>query len=94
MEQPLSVPTLASGVGLSPSRFAHLFASTFGMPAMRYVERVRMEEAKALLSTGTAPVNLIARRVGYESEFYFSRRFKVYTGLSPSLYRAQESGWQ
>ena len=92
MDEPLNVAFLATHVGLSESRFAHLFARVFGITPMAYVERVRMEEAKALLAGGTAPVHAIACRVGYESEFYFSRRFKKHAGVAPSGYRAQKTG--
>lgn len=88
MDEGLNVKKLAQAVNLSPSRFAHLFPRAFGIGPMGYVEHVRMEEAKAQLAGGSSPVNLIARRVGYENEFYFSRRFKLYAGMSPSAYRA------
>ena len=38
-----------------------------------------------------ATCRAIARRLGFESEFYFSRRFKQLAGTSPSDYRQRAS---
>jgi AraC family transcriptional regulator of arabinose operon len=89
MAEVLDVPTLAAHAGMSPSRFAHLFRRTFGITPMAYVERVRMEEAKALLATGTLPIKRIAQLVGYDRGLYFSRRFRRAMGCSPSVWRTR-----
>ena len=41
--------------------------------------------------TGT-PMTLkeIASRLGYGDQFHFSRKFKAFSGVSPSMYRAMQ----
>lgn len=40
--RPLSVPALAKSVGLSPSRFAHLFKQQVGCSPARYLKVYRL----------------------------------------------------
>ncbi|MES2309697.1 MAG: AraC family transcriptional regulator [Verrucomicrobiota bacterium] len=46
-----------------------------------------MREAAKKLAEGRDPVNQIARSLGFEDEFYFSRCFKREQGISPREYR-------
>ena len=45
---------------------------------------VKMVAARQLLATGQWRVGEVAERVGFESPYHFSRRFKDYHGLPPS----------
>jgi YesN/AraC family two-component response regulator len=46
-----------------------------------------MEQAKARLLATTEPVGSLATTLGYKNGFYFSRRFKLRVGVSPSAFR-------
>jgi len=85
----LTAPRLAEVAHLSPSRLAHLFTAQTGTPLRGYVEAQRMEAAARLLEMTPNPVAEIARRVGFADPLYFSRRFRVLRGLSPSAHRAR-----
>ncbi|MDQ0493618.1 AraC-like DNA-binding protein [Paenibacillus brasilensis] len=50
------------------------------------MSRLRVHRAKELLISGSDTLREIALKVGYKDEFYLSRRFKQYTGASPSSY--------
>jgi AraC family transcriptional regulator len=82
---------LASLVGLSPFHFARAFKQSTGVPPHQYLLSVRIEKAKALLSTTDANVTTIAFEVGYESSQALARLFRREVGLSPSDYRRQRS---
>jgi len=85
-----SVPELAEAVGLSASRFGHLFQGEVGTSPRLFAERLRMDRARQLLEISDLTIRAIAAEVGYESEFYFSNRFHRFLGLSPSRWRRRE----
>ena len=82
---------MAEMAGLSLSRFAHLFRQTFSMPPRRYLEHLRIEEAKALLLTSDRPIKDIAAATGYPDPLHFSRRFRARMGRSPQDFRTSQA---
>ena len=87
MSEHLTRADLASASGLSISRLSRLFHEQVGMPPMEFLEIERLDRARQLLEVTPATVSAIAREVGFENPFYFSRRFKHRTGLSPREHR-------
>jgi AraC family transcriptional regulator of arabinose operon len=83
----LDVPRLARAVNLSVSRFAHLFREQLGVPPQQFVERRRLDAAARLLELTSRPVASVAAQVGYADPLYFSTRFRLHTGKSPTAYR-------
>lgn len=86
LEQPISIDTLSALACLSPTQFKKRFKASFSMSAQQYISGLRMEKAKALLAHTDLPVQLVAEKVGYGDLSAFSRRFSVYTGLSPRAF--------
>lgn len=82
-----TVESLAEEAGLSRAAFARRFAEQVGESPLAYLTRWRMGVAARLLHTSEASVAEIAERVGYDSEFAFSRAFKRERGLPPRRYR-------
>jgi AraC-like DNA-binding protein len=82
-----TVELLARAVGLSRPVFARQFARVLGLSPMRYLTQRRMQVAAALLHGSDAALAEVARRVGYESEFAFSRAFKRHYQVPPGVYR-------
>ena len=83
----ITLEALAKRVHLSPSRFQTVFRECFGMPPRDYILRQRMQRAQELLLTTSLSQSEIAERVGYASQFHFSRVFKKISGATPSEYR-------
>lgn len=50
----------------------------------RYINGLRIARAKELLLSGTLKVNTVAYEVGYDDPAYFVRKFKQFTGMSPT----------
>lgn len=92
MDEVITVDILADLTDWSPSRFAHLFKDTFNCSPMKYVEKMRMEEAKALLASTNLLVGEVALRVGFPNQFHFSSRFQKIVNCSPSSYRSNIIG--
>ncbi len=78
---------LASLCDVSPSYFSKLFKKVFQTNLSTYVNGLRVETAKNLLSRTNKPIGTIAYEVGFEDCGYFIKIFKRFVGLTPSLYR-------
>ncbi|PZD93616.1 AraC family transcriptional regulator [Paenibacillus sambharensis] len=85
-QQNLSIEHLAKLAGVSPKYFVDLFKKTFGLSALDYLTEVRISKAKRYLLHSGAKLRDIARQVGYQDEFYFSRKFKQSAGMSPTAF--------
>lgn len=82
-----TVEEMASSVSLSGSRFYALYRQQYGISPMNDVIRCRMELAKSILLDSSAPLPLIAERLGYSNHFHFIRQFRDSTGMTPGAYR-------
>ncbi len=80
---------IAGAVGLSPSRLAHLFSEQTGQTPQQYLEGLRMQRATELLQRTGFKIKQIADAVGFDSQFYFSQRFKARTKQSPTSFRSR-----
>jgi AraC family transcriptional regulator of arabinose operon len=87
LTEPLKPKILADAFHYNPNYFSRYFKSLFHISPNEYINKVRVEKAKWLLSHSSLSVEEIAGRIGLE-RFYFSNVFKRYTTLSPSEYRS------
>lgn len=85
--QNLKINELADYVGVNRSYLASSFKKATGYSPKEYLLSLRMEKAKSLLETTDMPVNGISNSIGYGDQLAFSRMFKRYTGVSPTVYR-------
>lgn len=88
---PWTIRTLAALVGLSPSRFAHLFRRATGASPVRFLHSLRMTRARQLLEETRLPVRDVMRLVGWKDPSHFSRDFRRRFGVGPRRYRAERS---
>jgi len=86
-----TVSSLAKAVGLSRAAFARRFAAALGASPIAHLTELRLAVAARLLRDGDASLAEVATRVGYESEFAFSRAFKRAYGLPPATFRRAPS---
>lgn len=86
-EQDFSVQSAADRIGISKNYFISLYKERTGMGFWEYVVKLRMEKAKEILLFTDNTVAAAAAMVGYDSEYYFSRKFKEYTQMSPKQFR-------
>jgi transcriptional regulator GlxA family with amidase domain len=73
--------------GLPKRTFDRRFKAATGYSPLAYVQALRIEEAKHMLETGSAPIDAIGREAGYEDAASFRRLFRRLTGMSPGDYR-------
>lgn len=89
--EPVSVASLADMAGMSPSHFARVFKSTFGMSPINWLRRERIHQAKRRLGDTNDPIQQVAMQVGYHDRFFFSKDFKKLTGFTPREFRRRET---
>ncbi|WP_138756236.1 helix-turn-helix domain-containing protein [Paenibacillus sinopodophylli] len=77
---------LAAMAGMSVAHYSRLFKRIVGQGPMEYLNEVRIAHAGDLLLGTERTIRETANRVGYQDEFYFSRKFKAVTGFSPTVY--------
>lgn len=87
--EPLSVADIAGYTCLSPSYLSFLFKRETGFTLTRYIDRLRIENAKELLIMTSRSVKEISSIAGYTDQNYFSRLFKRHEGISPVEYRTK-----
>lgn len=85
----VTVEMLAKKVNLSAAYCGELFMKCEGVTIHEFINNLRINRAKDLLSLGRMSVSEIAAASGYLDVFYFSRKFKAITGMSPSKYRKE-----
>jgi transcriptional regulator GlxA family with amidase domain len=73
--------------GFAKRTFDRRFRAATGYSPLGYIQTLRVEEAKQLLEMGSAPVEAIAREVGYEDTASFRRLFRKLAGMTPGGYR-------
>jgi AraC-like DNA-binding protein len=83
----IGLADVAREVGVSPFTMVRQFRAATGKTPHSYLLEIRTERAKRLLTNTNAPVESIAKGVGFDDLAYFSRFFKQRTGYSPSSFR-------
>jgi ABC-type Fe3+-hydroxamate transport system substrate-binding protein len=90
-KEDISIDLLAAIAEVSPKYYVELFKKTYGTSALDYLTKVRIDRAKQLMLQNDLRLRDIAHTIGYEDEFYFSRKFKKIVGVSPSIYMKKRS---
>jgi len=84
----VSVAALAGQLYVSSDYLRHLFHDYSSRSPLQYILNARLERAKTLLAGGALSVKETAAQCSFESEYYFSRFFHKFAGITPSQYRA------
>lgn len=89
VEQPIGTAELARMVNLSSRQLERLFRAYLGTTPTLYYQQLRLKAGYELLRQTTLSVLEVASAVGFSSSDYFSRRFRVFYGCSPTEVRKQ-----
>lgn len=90
-----SIKELAEIFSMDQRQLSYFFKKSMGICPKKYLLQLRIKRAKELLVDHDRQVLEVARIIGYEDPFYFSRLFKRQTGYSPTEYRyvVEKSPW-
>lgn len=83
----LTAIRLAGVLGLSRSRFEHLFKAETGGRFRPTLRQIRLSKAQTLLAKSSLSIKEVAFRVGFQSTPAFSRAFQKQYGQPPSQWR-------
>lgn len=87
-DENLTLSELAVVAGLSAYRLAHSFKRSVGFAPHEYLTCRRIERAKLLLRSGSAPAD-VALAVGFCDQSHLTRHFRHRVGVTPGQYRSK-----
>ena len=82
----ISLADVSAHVYLSEHYFGSIFKKNKSEGFVKYLNNLRIDEAKKLLQTGRYSVKEISVKVGFQNCNYFIKLFKSYTGITPKQY--------
>jgi AraC-like DNA-binding protein len=83
----IELETLAGIAGLSKWHFARAFKQSVGTPPHFYLIQRRLERAQELLAETDLSLAQIALKSGFGNQSHFSRRFRMFVGVTPRSFR-------
>ena len=88
----ISISDIADNLNLNRSYFSNLFKSKLQVSPQHYLIQLRIDKAcDLLIRNQSLSINYIARSVGYTDQLVFSKTFKKVLGISPSVFRVNNS---
>lgn len=89
--QDLSLTDIAEKFHLTEPYVSKLIKDTLTMSFKPYLNQLRIEKAKQLLTTQSMNIQVVAEQVGFKSTNSFIRVFKQFEGVTPGNYRSNYS---
>ena len=87
LNEDLSLHRLSEVCHFHPVYMSRVFKEAEGVTIGDYINRVRLEKAKELLTGSRMTVLEISRQMGFATDNYFCRWFRRQTGFSPHRFR-------
>ena len=87
LQEEITGSGIAEALCLSRAYLSHQFRKETGITLMDFINDLKIEEARRLLSTTDLPISEIAGLLAYSSQSYFQTVFKRHTGKTPGKYR-------
>ncbi len=87
LQQEIKMEKVAAELNMSYSWFRRLFKEYTGFAPAQYIQELRIQRAKELLTNTNLRTKEIAFECGFENPEYFFTAFKNKTGYTPTKYR-------
>ena len=78
--------------GLNERTFLRRFKKATGESPLDYLQKMRLEKAKQMLTASEISLDEITKAVGYADTSSFRRLFRQVIGISPTAYRQRFTG--
>ncbi|AZA76165.1 helix-turn-helix domain-containing protein [Chryseobacterium sp. G0186] len=85
--QPISIEYMAESTNMSVRNFSRVFLKESGMTPGRFLEKMRLDQAKNMLEYTEKSIDHIAEKCGFGSTVSLRRLFLKYLSISPAQYR-------
>lgn len=82
-----SVEQLGPMCNMSQVHFRRIFSQIYRTTPIAFLTSLRINKAKELLLSHSLPIGEIAAQCGFNSTYYFSKKFREEVGLSPTNYK-------
>jgi AraC-like DNA-binding protein len=82
----LSLQRIGAELSYNPKYISALFKKTYRIGVAEYMRVIRIQSACTLIGEGLTAVSNIAFLCGFDDPLYFSKLFRIETGLSPREY--------
>ena len=92
--EPLRISEIARKTGISQSHLNALFRKESGTGPDEHLTAIRMKHARRLLLNRYLSIAEAGTMAGYPDANYFSRRFRLYHGISPRIYRETPAAYR
>lgn len=83
----ISMTQLSEIIGVTPQHFCRVFGKSVGVRPNEFLTRIRIDEAKRLLTERDVSVSEAAEKSGFRDAGYFSTVFRKHEGMSPAQYK-------
>jgi transcriptional regulator GlxA family with amidase domain len=87
LNEDLSVDELAARAAMSPRNFARRFRAEMGVTPAQYVQRLRLDAARRLLTEGDLPTDQVAARCGFGARETMRLAFQRHLRVAPQEFR-------
>ena len=87
IEEDVTMEDYAQEMKISKDYFGKLVKQHFGMPFKDMINSIKIEYAKKLIVEENMKNYEISQLLGYSTPDYFTKKFKQYTGVTPSQYK-------
>lgn len=88
----ISLKNIAGSLHTSPSYLSMLFKQEMGVTITDYLNQIRIEKSRELLSESSMSLLDVSVQSGFEDQSYFSKVFKKMNGVTPKEYRKASFG--
>lgn len=82
----LTIQEICNKFAISRSSLQALFKRNLNVSPKHYINNIKLEQSKVLLKNSARTVSEVSDMLGFASIHYFSRKFKLEYGISPSEY--------
>lgn len=87
LDEKITLAKMASLCHISPSYYSKIFSREGLGSLSNYVNHLKIEKAKELLTRTDISVGAVAANLGYDESSYFIKIFKIETGITPARFR-------
>ncbi len=87
LAEPITLSQIAEDANITANHLVVIFNKYLSITPMKYLWRLRCQQAAVLLKGTSIPIGNIADQFGFSTQYHFSRLFKQHYGVAPSTYR-------